>query len=67
MGAGRALVVTYVNPLVAVLLGVVVLGERLGVGSVAGLVLILAGSWLATAPAPKASPRHPLDGAPPAA
>jgi len=49
MGAGRALVVTYVNPLVAVVLGVIVLGERPGPGSVAGLVLILAGSWLATA------------------
>ena len=47
-GAARASVVTYVNPAVAVLLGVSVLGERLGVVSVAGLVLILMGSWLAT-------------------
>jgi drug/metabolite transporter (DMT)-like permease len=52
MGAGRALVVTYVNPLVAVLLGMMILGERPGVGSVAGLLLILAGSWLATARSP---------------
>jgi drug/metabolite transporter (DMT)-like permease len=56
MGAGRALVVTYVNPLVAVVLGMFVLGERPGPGSVAGLVLILAGSWLATA-----RPRNRLD------
>jgi len=49
MGAGRALVVTYVNPVVAVALGMLILGERPGLGSVAGLVLILAGSWLATA------------------
>jgi drug/metabolite transporter (DMT)-like permease len=47
-GASRASVITYVNPLVAVLLGVLVLDERLGATSVAGLVAILAGSWLAT-------------------
>ena len=40
-GPGRASVITYVNPLVAVLLGVVVLDEHLGPMSVAGLVLIL--------------------------
>jgi drug/metabolite transporter (DMT)-like permease len=50
-GAGRALVVTYVNPVVAVALGVVFLGERPGPGALVGLVLILAGSWLATASA----------------
>jgi drug/metabolite transporter (DMT)-like permease len=48
-GAGRATVVTYVNPVVAVALGVVFLGERPGPGALAGLALILAGSWLATA------------------
>lgn len=47
-GASRAAVITYVNPLVAVLLGVLVLDERLGATSVLGLGLILAGSWLAT-------------------
>jgi drug/metabolite transporter (DMT)-like permease len=47
-GPSRASVITYVNPLVAVLLGVLVLDERLGATSVAGLVAILAGSWLAT-------------------
>jgi drug/metabolite transporter (DMT)-like permease len=47
-GAGRALVITYVNPVVAVALGVVFLGERPGPGALAGLGLILAGSWLAT-------------------
>jgi hypothetical protein len=34
--------------MVAVLLGVTILGERLGLGSAAGLLLILAGSWLST-------------------
>jgi drug/metabolite transporter (DMT)-like permease len=47
-GPSRASIITYVNPLVAVLLGVLVLDERLGAGSLVGLVLILAGSWLAT-------------------
>ena len=48
VGAGRALVITYVNPLVAVALGVAVLGERPGFGAAAGLILILGGSWFAT-------------------
>lgn len=47
-GAGRALVITYIAPVVAVALGVAVLGERPGPGAAAGLLLILAGSWLAT-------------------
>ena len=48
VGAGRALVITYVAPLVAVAAGVAVLGERPGIGAVVGLGLIIAGSWLAT-------------------
>ncbi len=47
-GTSRATVITYVNPLVAVALGVTLLGERPGSGAIAGLLLILAGSWLAT-------------------
>ncbi len=47
-GPSRALVITYVNPVVAVALGVAILGERPGTGAVAGLLLILAGSWLST-------------------
>jgi drug/metabolite transporter (DMT)-like permease len=47
-GPSRASVITYVNPLVAVVLGVLILDERLGVSSILGLLLILAGSWLAT-------------------
>ena len=47
-GPSRASVITYINPLVAVLLGVVVLDEHVGPMSVIGLVLILAGSWLST-------------------
>jgi drug/metabolite transporter (DMT)-like permease len=47
-GPSRASVITYVNPFVAVVVGVLVLGERLGGMSIAGLILILAGSWLST-------------------
>ncbi|MFN8216155.1 MAG: DMT family transporter [Solirubrobacterales bacterium] len=47
-GPGRSLVVTYLNPVVAVLLGVVFLGENPGAGVFAGLALILLGSWLST-------------------
>jgi drug/metabolite transporter (DMT)-like permease len=48
IGPGRTSVITYINPIVAVALGVAILGERPGVGAVAGLLLILAGSWLST-------------------
>ncbi len=48
VGPGRATVITYVAPVVAVGLGVSVLGERPGAGAVAGLLLIIAGSWLST-------------------
>ncbi|HET9596278.1 MAG TPA: DMT family transporter [Anaeromyxobacteraceae bacterium] len=48
VGPVRATVVTYVNPAVAVTLGVLVLGEPVTVGTVAGFALILAGSLLAT-------------------
>jgi drug/metabolite transporter (DMT)-like permease len=48
VGPGKALVITYINPVVAVVLGVIILGESLGPGAIAGLLLILAGSWLST-------------------
>jgi drug/metabolite transporter (DMT)-like permease len=48
VGAARATVVTYVNPAVAVALGVLVLGERFTPAIAASFVLILAGSVLAT-------------------
>ncbi len=47
-GATRASLVTYVNPAVAVLLGVLVLGEPLTVGTLVGFGLILVGCALAT-------------------
>jgi drug/metabolite transporter (DMT)-like permease len=48
VGPARATVITYVNPAVAVLLGVVVLGERFTAVTAVGFVLVLAGSVLAT-------------------
>lgn len=48
IGPTRASVITYVNPAVAVLLGVTLLDESLGPAAVAGLLLILAGSWIST-------------------
>jgi drug/metabolite transporter (DMT)-like permease len=48
VGPTRASVVTYVNPAVAVLVGVVLLHERVTAATLAGFALILAGSWLAT-------------------
>jgi drug/metabolite transporter (DMT)-like permease len=47
-GPARAAVITYVAPVVAITLGVAVLDESVGPGALAGLLLILAGSWLAT-------------------
>lgn len=49
-GAMRATLITYVNPAVAVVLGVTILGEPFGVATGIGFVLILAGCFLATRP-----------------
>ena len=48
IGPGRATVITYVNPVVALALGVAILDESVTTGVVVGLLLILAGSWLST-------------------
>jgi drug/metabolite transporter (DMT)-like permease len=47
IGPGRATVITYVNPAVAVLLGISLLGEHFTLGMAVGFPLILAGSVLA--------------------
>jgi drug/metabolite transporter (DMT)-like permease len=48
IGPVRATVITYINPAVASLVGVVVLHETFTVGMGIGFVLVLAGSFLAT-------------------
>jgi drug/metabolite transporter (DMT)-like permease len=58
-GASRASVITYINPIVATLLGMVVLHEQLGLGGGLAFVLILFGSWLATRGAPPAHAPKP--------
>ena len=50
VGPSRSAIITYVNPLVAVLLGMVILGEPLTLGIAIATPLILIGSVLATAP-----------------
>jgi len=50
VGPVRATVITYVNPAIAVLAGVVLLAEPFTLGTALAFVLILAGSWLATGP-----------------
>lgn len=57
VGAMRATLVTYVNPAVAVVLGVAVLGEPFGPATAAGFVLILAGCFLASRPPRRAARR----------
>jgi drug/metabolite transporter (DMT)-like permease len=52
VGPVRATVITYVNPAVAAILGVAVLGEAFTVGMAIGFVLVLIGSALATGRAP---------------
>jgi drug/metabolite transporter (DMT)-like permease len=44
----QATVITYFNPVVALILGVSVLGESLTMATVVGFILILGGSWFAT-------------------
>ena len=58
-GPARASVITYVNPAVAVALGILVLGEHLTATMAGAFVLILGGSVLATRP-----PRQPRQAAP---
>lgn len=48
VGPTRATVVTYLNPAVAVLAGMLLLGEPFTVTKALGFVLILAGAWFAT-------------------
>jgi drug/metabolite transporter (DMT)-like permease len=47
-GATRGSLITYVNPAVAVVLGMAILNERVSVVTLAGFALIAAGCWLST-------------------
>jgi drug/metabolite transporter (DMT)-like permease len=60
LGPVRATVITYVNPAVAAVVGVIFLNETLTTGMLVGFALVLAGSVLATrrAQVPVADQRH---------
>lgn len=64
VGPARTTVITYVNPLVAVLLGVVLLGEPFTVGIAVGLPLIITGSVLATRRSTAAPAAQPVGASP---
>ena len=59
VGAARASVITYINPAVAVALGVGVLGEQFTLAMAGAFVLIIGGSVLATRPGAKPPPGQP--------
>jgi len=69
IGPGRASLVAYIAPGFAVFYGVTLLDERLTVGAILGLILILAGSWVAAEGRwpgqPRALPAMPLEPPPP--
>jgi drug/metabolite transporter (DMT)-like permease len=48
VGPVRATAITYLNPAVAILVGAIVLGERITVWTIVGFALVLGGSYLVT-------------------
>jgi drug/metabolite transporter (DMT)-like permease len=61
IGPTRSTVITYVNPAVAIALGVAVLGEKVTAGMIVGFPLILAGSILGARKAVTAKPTTEVD------
>ena len=59
-GAVRATVITYVNPAVALLCGIALLGEKLTAGILIGFPLVLIGSYLATRKDASAASAQPV-------
>jgi len=59
IGPVKATTITYVNPAVAILAGVIVLGERVTVWTIVGFALVLAGSWLVTRRQRARAPERP--------
>ncbi len=48
VGPMKATLITYINPAVAILLGIIFLGEKPTLGLLIGFPLVLGGSWLAS-------------------
>ena len=61
IGPVRATVITFVNPAVAVLLGVSILDEAFTAGIAVGFPLVLLGSWLSTRRTKGTGPRRDRD------
>ena len=57
VGPSRATVITYLNPVVATVLGITIGSEHFTLGMAVGFPLVIAGSFLATRRAPPASAR----------
>ena len=62
IGPVRSTAITYINPGVAIIAGAIFLNEQITVWTLAGFVLVLAGSWLVTRPSAR---RDPGDGSRP--
>ncbi|MBW3607941.1 MAG: DMT family transporter [Actinobacteria bacterium] len=69
IGPGRASLVAYIAPGFAVFYGATLLSEPITAGAILGLILILAGSWIAAEGRwpgrPRATPGEPLEPPPP--
>ncbi|HEV2059927.1 MAG TPA: DMT family transporter [Solirubrobacteraceae bacterium] len=69
IGPGRASLVAYIAPGFAVFYGVTLLSEPITAAAILGLILILAGSWIAAEGRwpgrPRATPLEPLEPPPP--
>lgn len=63
-GPARATVITYINPAVAIILGVIVLNEPFTVGTAIGFPLVIIGSILGTAKARARKPPTPSEPVP---
>jgi drug/metabolite transporter (DMT)-like permease len=66
VGPARAPLFTYVNPVVAIALGIIVLGEELTPGLLLGFPLVIVGCWLAATGGRLRNPRQVEGIAPPA-
>jgi drug/metabolite transporter (DMT)-like permease len=56
VGPGRATVITYINPAVAIILGALVLKEPLTIGMAIGFPLVIVGAIIGTSRARPAAP-----------
>lgn len=60
IGPARATLITFVNPAVAIVVGAVVLDEKITAATGVGFVLVLAGCWLATRHRPEVIAEAPV-------